>query len=366
MLLRADALASRFAVPIPPQLQALDLPASSDPPCQVRQQSQTNASVSPAHSTHLPSQAASDPDTFRISIMQDIKALLQPTTNSMWDMNARLGSLETHSSPAPPPVHTTSSSIIEVIDPTPSFTLSSAAPVEPLFLLPYANRLSKGLEIEENENAYEALLLCPVLLVILLVSPEESGAYPMIPLSSLFTNAVLRAQYLHQLAADIYKDFERTYVPDEQRHSSKNSPSAFCYSETIPAPTGKDEAQQRSDVELLQFSLALIQSWISPLQSLSRVFTNSLVFSTSDRVFEKLKDLEEGIVALMRDLGEGGFGSSTLLKLTYDMFDVNLRNNDAVFKNYGLLSCFKKDMHKVETYLKVMKCRRFVESNCTL
>ncbi|XP_033913955.1 somatotropin-1 [Acipenser ruthenus] len=210
------------------------------------------------------------------------------------------------------------------------------------------------------------LLLCPVLLVILLVSPKESGAYPMIPLSSLFTNAVLRAQYLHQLAADIYKDFERTYVPDEQRHSSKNSPSAFCYSETIPAPTGKDEAQQRSDVELLQFSLALIQSWISPLQSLSRVFTNSLVFSTSDRVFEKLKDLEEGIVALMRDLGEGGFGSSTLLKLTYDKFDVNLRNDDGLFKNYGLLSCFKKDMHKVETYLKVMKCRRFVESNCTL
>ncbi|RXN00288.1 Sodium channel protein type 4 subunit alpha [Acipenser ruthenus] len=244
-----------------------------------------------------------------------------------------------------------------------------------------------GLEIGQNENTatYEdivtvqrngearwmygehpCLLLCPVLLVILLVSPKESGAYPMIPLSSLFTNAVLRAQYLHQLAADIYKDFERTYVPDEQRHSSKNSPSAFCYSETIPAPTGKDEAQQRSDVELLQFSLALIQSWISPLQSLSRVFTNSLVFSTSDRVFEKLKDLEEGIVALMRDLGEGGFGSSTLLKLTYDKFDVNLRNDDGLFKNYGLLSCFKKDMHKVETYLKVMKCRRFVESNCTL
>lgn len=53
-------------------------------------------------------------------------------------------------------------------------------------------------------------------------------------------------------------------------------------------------------MELLRFSLLLIQSWLGPVQFLSRVFTNSLVFSTSDRVYEKLKDLEEGIQALMR------------------------------------------------------------------
>lgn len=53
-------------------------------------------------------------------------------------------------------------------------------------------------------------------------------------------------------------------------------------------------------MELLRFSLLLIQSWLGPVQFLSRAFTNSLVFGTSDRVYEKLKDLEEGIQALMR------------------------------------------------------------------
>lgn len=53
-------------------------------------------------------------------------------------------------------------------------------------------------------------------------------------------------------------------------------------------------------MELLRFSLLLIQSWLGPVQFLSRVFTNSLVFGTSDRVYEKLRDLEEGIQALMR------------------------------------------------------------------
>ncbi|NWR35498.1 SOMA protein, partial [Tachuris rubrigastra] len=93
---------------------------------------------------------------------------------------------------------------------------------------------------------------------------------------------------------------ERTYIPEDQRHTTKNSQLAFCYSEMIPAPMKKDDAQQKSDMELLRFSLVLIQSWLTPVQYLSKVFTNNLVFGTSDRVYEKLKDLEEGIQALMR------------------------------------------------------------------
>ncbi|CAM2109065.1 unnamed protein product [Caretta caretta] len=157
--------------------------------------------------------------------------------------------------------------------------------------------------------------------------PRGAAAFPAMPLSSLFANAVLRAQHLHLLAADTYKEF---------------------------------------DMELLRFSLILIQSWLNPVQFLSRVFTNSLVFGTSDRVYEKLRDLEEGIQALMRELEDGSLRGFQVLRPTYDKFDINLRNEDALLKNYGLLSCFKKDLHKVETYLKLMKCRRFGESNCTI
>lgn len=37
--------------------------------------------------------------------------------------------------------------------------------------------------------------------------PREVGAFPTMSLSSMFANALLRAQHLHQLAADTYKDF---------------------------------------------------------------------------------------------------------------------------------------------------------------
>ncbi|XP_077169804.1 somatotropin-like isoform X2 [Paroedura picta] len=187
------------------------------------------------------------------------------------------------------------------------------------------------------------------------------------PLSSLFANAVLRAQHLHLLAAETFKEFERSYIPEDQRNSNKNSQAAVCYSENIPAPTGKDDAQQKSDMELLRFSLTLIQSWLSPVRFLSRVFTitNNLVFGTSDRVYEKLQDLEQGIRTLMQELGDGSSRGLHLLTHSYDKFAASFQDEASLMKNYGLLSCFKKDLHKVETYLKVMKCRRFGEINCT-
>ncbi|XP_054849666.1 somatotropin-like [Eublepharis macularius] len=202
------------------------------------------------------------------------------------------------------------------------------------------------------------------LIILVLQWPEGAVSFHSMPLSSLFANAVLRAQHLHLLAADTFKEFERSYIPEDQRNSNKNSQSAVCYSETIPAPTGKDDAQQKSDMELLRFSLTLIQSWLSPVQFISRVFTNNLVFGTSDRVYEKLRDLEEGIRVLIRELGDGS-SRGHLLMLSYDKFDASPQNEASLMKNYGLLSCFKKDLHKVETYLKVMKCRRFGEINCT-
>lgn len=39
---------------------------------------------------------------------------------------------------------------------------------------------------------------------------------------------------------------ERAYIPEGQRYSIQNAQAAFCFSETIPAPTGKEEAQQRT------------------------------------------------------------------------------------------------------------------------
>lgn len=76
--------------------------------------------------------------------------------------------------------------------------------------------------------------------------------------------------------------------------------------------------------------------------------------------------LSRNVPVVPQELEERGPRGAQLLKPTYEKFELHLRGEDALLKNYGLLACFKKDLHKVETYLKVMRCRRYGEGNCAL
>lgn len=44
--------------------------------------------------------------------------------------------------------------------------------------------------------------------------------------------------------------------------------------------------------------------------------------------------------------------------------DVQPEVLESVMRDYTLLSCFKKDAHKMETFLKLLKCRQTDKYNC--
>uniref|UniRef100_A0A5F8AFS0 Growth hormone variant n=1 Tax=Macaca mulatta TaxID=9544 RepID=A0A5F8AFS0_MACMU len=194
---------------------------------------------------------------------------------------------------------------------------------------------------------------------------QEGSAFPTIPLSRLFDNAMLRAHRLHQLAFDTYQEFEEAYIPKEKKHSLMENPQAsFCFADSIPTPSNLEETQQKSNLELLRISLLLIQSWLEPVQFLSSVFANNLLHHTSDSdVHDLLKDLEEGIETLMWRLEDGIPRTGHIFKQTYSKFDAHSQNDDSLLKNYGLLHCFRKDMDMVETFLRMVQCRT-VEGSC--
>uniref|UniRef100_A0A8D2FDM2 Somatotropin n=1 Tax=Theropithecus gelada TaxID=9565 RepID=A0A8D2FDM2_THEGE len=113
---------------------------------------------------------------------------------------------------------------------------------------------------------------CLILAIALLCLPwpQEGSAFPTIPLSWLFNNAILRAHHLHKLAFDTYQKFR---------------------------------------------------------------------------------------------LDDGSPRTGQIFKQTYSKFDTNSHNDDTLLKNYGLLYCFRKDMNKVETFLRTVQCRA-VEGSC--
>ncbi|XP_017404656.1 somatotropin-like isoform X1 [Cebus imitator] len=193
---------------------------------------------------------------------------------------------------------------------------------------------------------------------------QETGAFPRIPLSRLFGDAMLRAHQLHQLGFDTYQEFEENYVPKEQKYFFLRNPKTFfCFSESIPTPSNKEEVLAKSNLELLHICLFLIQSWLEPMQLLGTVFANSQRHNILDTdVYEYLKDLEEGIQILMGRLEDGSPQTGEIFRQTYNV-DVNLHNDDTLLKNYGLLFCFWKDMNKVETFQHIVQCCS-VEGSC--
>ncbi|XP_028674985.2 somatotropin-like isoform X1 [Erpetoichthys calabaricus] len=197
------------------------------------------------------------------------------------------------------------------------------------------------------------VMLFAISLVAILNSLGHMGDAPKMKLTRVFRNLVPRARHLHHLATAIYKEFERTYVPQEKRHSSKKP--ALCSSATIQAPRNKEETLQKSDVELLCFSLIIIQSWINPLKNLSHLITNRHIHVLSNRLLEKLRDLEEGIQVALRVLEK----RSDRHMDTYSKFEVILPADGSVMKVPGLLACFRKDAHRVATYLNLVTFQRF-------
>ncbi|XP_053707146.1 somatotropin [Synchiropus splendidus] len=179
----------------------------------------------------------------------------------------------------------------------------------------------------------------------------------------LFTIAVSRAQHLHQLAQNLFSAFESSLQMEEQRQLSKIFPQDFCNSDYFISPTDKHEAQRSPVLKLLSVSYQLVESWEFPSRSLTPAVALRIQLSP------KLSELKTGIHMLIRSNQEDAdsFGETSLPHLApYVNYYQNLGHEESLRRTYKLLACFKKDMHKVETYLNMSKCRLYLEANCTL
>nr|XP_046270459.1 somatotropin [Scatophagus argus] len=178
----------------------------------------------------------------------------------------------------------------------------------------------------------------------------------------LFSIAVSRVQHLHLLAQRLFSEFESS-LQAEQRQLNKIFLQDFCNSDYIISPIDKHETQRSSVLKLLSISYRLVESWEFPSRSLSGGS------APRNQISPKLSELKTGILLLIRanrDGAEGVPDSSTLQLAPYGNYYQSVGADESLRRTYELLACFKKDMHKVETYLTVAKCRLSPEANCTL
>ncbi|XP_019950511.1 somatolactin [Paralichthys olivaceus] len=218
-----------------------------------------------------------------------------------------------------------------------------------------------------------AALLWPYLLTasIPLDCKEEQGSLsrcPSISQEKLLDRVIQHAELIYRVSEESCSMFEEMFVPFPLR-LQRNQAGYACITKALPIPSSKSEIQQISDTWLLHSVLMLVQSWIEPLVYLQTTLDRydnapDMLLNKTKWVSDKLISLEQGVVVLIRKMLDEGMLTATYNEQGLFQYDAQPDMLESVMRDYTLLSCFKKDAHKMEIFLKLLKCRQTDKYNC--
>ncbi|KAG9263128.1 somatolactin-like isoform X1 [Astyanax mexicanus] len=198
---------------------------------------------------------------------------------------------------------------------------------------------------------------------------DAGGTRCSISVEKLLDRAIQHAELIYRVSEEARTLFEQMFIPFSF-HAQQSHGGHLCTSNIFPIPTSKSEVQQISDKWLLHSVLILIQFWIDPLVELQASLDRydnapSDLLNKTKWMSTKLMNLEQGVLVLIRKMLEEGSlelhnnESVTPYLLPTDMVE-------HVLRDYAMLSCFKKDAHKMETFLKFLKCRQTNRPSCSI
>uniref|UniRef100_A0A8C4TBA2 Somatolactin alpha n=1 Tax=Erpetoichthys calabaricus TaxID=27687 RepID=A0A8C4TBA2_ERPCA len=190
-----------------------------------------------------------------------------------------------------------------------------------------------------------------------------------IPLDKLFDRVIQHVELISRVSEECCSLFEEMLVPFPLQPKTSRGVN-ICITKAIPVPGSKSEIQQISDKWLLHSVLMLVQTWIEPLTYLQETLNRyddvpDALLNKTKWVSDKLPSLEQGIVLLIKKMLQEGF-LMTELQQTLTHFNKQPEVLESTLRDYTLFNCFKKDAHKIETILKLLKCRRNHKLSCLL
>ncbi|XP_041751124.2 somatolactin [Coregonus clupeaformis] len=198
---------------------------------------------------------------------------------------------------------------------------------------------------------------------------DPGSAHCTISLEKLLDRAIQHAELIYLVSEESLTLFEEMFIPFHVRIPLSRTENA-CTTSTLSIPTSRSEVQENSDKWLLHSILFLIKFWIDPLVNLQTSldrYDNApmALISKTKWISGKLMNLEQGVTILIQKmLGEG----AVMLEQNESLADypVHFDMLESVLRDYTLLTCFKKDTHKMETFLKLLKCQRKGGLGCSI
>ncbi|NWR03312.1 PRL protein, partial [Paradoxornis webbianus] len=221
----------------------------------------------------------------------------------------------------------------------------------------------------------KGLLLVALLVSHMLLTKEGVTSLPICPkgsvnsqlsLEELFDRAVKLAHYIHFLSSEIFNEFDERYA---QGRGFIAKAVNSCHTASLTTPEDKEQAQQIHHEDLLNLILGVLRSWNDPLIHLASEVQR--IKEAPETILWKAVEIEEQNKRLLEGMEKivGRVHSGEVENDIYTPWDglpsLQLADEDSrLFAFYNLLHCLRRDSHKIDNYLKVLKCRLIHDNNC--
>ncbi|XP_038548468.1 prolactin [Micropterus salmoides] len=184
------------------------------------------------------------------------------------------------------------------------------------------------------------------------------AACSAIPISDLLDRASQRSDTLHSLSTTLTQELDSHFPPIGRMIMPRPS---MCHTSSLQTPIDKEQALQVSESDLLSLARSLLQAWVDPLVVLS-TSANTLPHPAQSNISNKIQELQQH----SKNLGDGldilsgkmGPAAQTISLLPYrGGNDIGQDKISKLTNFHFLLSCFRRDSHKIDSFLKVLRCR---------
>uniref|UniRef100_A0A3B1ID62 Prolactin-like n=1 Tax=Astyanax mexicanus TaxID=7994 RepID=A0A3B1ID62_ASTMX len=197
------------------------------------------------------------------------------------------------------------------------------------------------------------------------ICPHGHPGCQAISLADLFDRVIQHSSRMHGLSSDLHSEFEQYFIPNKIQIGTRR-----CHTSNIVTPNGKENATKLAEEELTEVILKLLMAWGEPLaqfhESMTQhadynIYSSNKALEMSDMVYE-LRNGVQKVAEKMQLLGI----ISNLLNGQDFLEGLDAVDSSEIFSvDYpNLLHCFRRDSDKIQSYLKILKCRILPENGC--
>ncbi|XP_051995370.1 prolactin [Xyrauchen texanus] len=176
-------------------------------------------------------------------------------------------------------------------------------------------------------------------------------------LNDLLERASQLSDKLHSLSTSLTNDLDSHFPPTGRMMMPRPS---MCHTSSLKIPNDKDQALKVPEDELLALTRSLLMAWSDPLALLSSE-ASSLAHPERNTINTKTRELQDNInslgAGLERLVHKMGSSSENLSDLPFYISSLGQDKTSRLVNFHFLLSCFRRDSHKIDSFLKVLRCR---------